>query len=304
MLRMKWRMLLGACAGVLLALPLVLLLWGVSRPEGAAEFSVGARISPLLDNEQRMRLMTYRRECRSGAECEPPLGCLYEARYRRAYCTDSQCMTDAHCPEAHLCRPLATKDGGPLVRSCVPLGTRQKGESCDPSPEDQEHACAAGLVCSGRNNFWCGRPCRLDTQAVQCPEGFFCADAAPEPVCLPTCEGRGCPDRQDCVRFEEGASVCARVYGENCLQSPCPEGRTCWVRTQPPHPGEVWMECLERCGRDHPPCGAGKVCDVWLCLPACDPQGPDVCGEGYQCRQRWPDTPFACHPDWEDSKSG
>ena len=155
---MKWRTLMGACAGVLLPLPLVLLLWGGLRPEGAANLPAGVRISPLLDTEQRMRLMTYRRECGSGGECEPPLGCLYEARYRQAYCTDSQCMTDAQCPEAQLCRPLATKDNGPLVRICVPFGARQEGERCDPSPRDKGHACAAGLVCSGHDGYWCGRP--------------------------------------------------------------------------------------------------------------------------------------------------
>jgi hypothetical protein len=283
---------------VVLTLPLVLLLWILLRPEVPVEAPTGVRISPMLDNEQRMRLTTYRRECGSHAECEPPLGCLFEARYNQSYCTDSQCITNAQCPEDQVCRNLATHESGPLVRICVPIGVRQEGESCDPAPQDKGHSCAAGLMCSGHNDSWCGRPCRPGAQAGECPEGFFCADTDSEPTCLPTCEKRGCPEGQHCVRFEEGTSVCARVYGPNCQEAHCPEGRVCRVLTQPPHPEKAWMECLERCGKGLPPCGAGKVCDVWQCLPTCDPQGPDVCGEGYRCRQRWPDTPFACRPDW------
>ena len=90
MQRGGWHKFVALCAAVLLPLPLVLLLWGLLRPEVPANMPPGVRISPMLTHEQRMRLMTYRRECRSGAECEPPLGCLYESRYRQAYCTDSQ----------------------------------------------------------------------------------------------------------------------------------------------------------------------------------------------------------------------
>ncbi len=298
MLRVNWRTVVGICAGVLLSLPLLLLLWGLLRPEVPAEAPAGARISPMLNPEQRMRLTTYRRECRSATECEPPMGCLFEARYNQAYCTDSQCMTDAQCPEDQVCRNLATYENGPLVRICVPIGVRQEGENCAPAPIDKDHACTVGLVCGGHDDHWCGRPCRLGARAAECPVGFFCADTDSEPVCLPTCEKQGCPEGQHCIKFDEGASVCTHVYGDNCQQSPCPEGRKCWVLTKPPHPGKVWMECLERCGKGLPPCGAGKVCDVWLCLPDCDPQGPDVCGDGYRCRQGWPDTPFACRPDW------
>jgi hypothetical protein len=288
----------GGCAAILLALPLMLLLWGLLMPEVPASSPVGARISPMLDPEQRMRLMTYRRECNPGVECEPPLGCLFEARYNQSYCTDSQCMTDAQCRENHVCRPLATKENGPLVRICVPLGVRQEGEFCDPSPEDREHACAARLVCGGHNHHWCGRPCRPGTQATECPAGFFCADTDSEPICLPTCAGRECPEGQHCVRFAEGASVCARVYGPSCRESPCPGDQVCRTLTKPPHPGKVWMECIERCGNGYPACGSGKVCDGWQCLPSCSPSPPSVCAPGFQCRQPWPDSPSACRPDW------
>jgi hypothetical protein len=294
----NWRKVLAGCVSLLLPLPLLLLVWAGLRPEVPAEAPLGKRISPMLAPEQRIRLRTYRHECGAGGECEPPLSCLYEARYNQAYCTDSQCMTDAQCPEDQACRTLATKEKGLLVRICVPTGVRQEGENCDPAPEDKGHACAAGLVCGGQNDHWCGRPCRPGNGGIECPADFFCADTEPDFVCLPTCEGRTCPVGQQCVRFDEGASVCATVYGPNCQQSPCIEDRVCRVLTAPPHVGKAWMECIERCGKQLPPCGPGKVCDAWMCLPDCDPQAPDACGEGYRCRQSWPDTPFACRPDW------
>jgi hypothetical protein len=250
----------------------------------------------MLASEQRLQLMTYGRPCEASAECDPPLGCLYEYRYGQEYCTDSQCTTDAQCPEGQACRKLATEAHGPLVRICVPQGVRQEGENCFHVPDDQKSACAPGLLCGGMGG-WCARPCRLGAPA-ECPEGFFCADTTPQPVCLPTCEKRGCPAGEQCIRFGEGSSMCARVYGPSCQQSPCPEGQRCHVLPDPPHPGKAWHWCIERCGKDSPSCAAGGVCDGWKCIPACDPQGPEVCAEGFRCRQPWPDEPFACHPDW------
>jgi hypothetical protein len=294
----RWRPLAVGCATVFLTLPLVLLLWRLLRPDITAAPRSGAIISPMLDPEQRMRLTTYRRECRSRGDCEPPLGCLYESRYKQAYCTDSQCMTDAQCPEAQECRALATYENGPQVRICVPIGIRQEGQGCDPAPEDKQHACAAGLMCGGDNESWCGRPCRLGSQGSDCSEGFFCTDTVPAPMCLPTCEARGCPEGQSCVRFDEGASVCAQVYGSNCQQSPCPEGRRCIAFGEAAHPGKVWTVCIERCSKDSPLCSTGKVCDVYHCIPACDPQAPSSCGDGYRCGQASPAAPFGCLPDW------
>jgi hypothetical protein len=100
-----WRKVVALCAGVLLPLPLGLLLWGLLRPEVPAEVPPGVRISPMLGNEQRMRLMTYGRNCGPDAECEPPLGCLFDVRSLRAYCTDSQCEADAQVQKARFVSP-------------------------------------------------------------------------------------------------------------------------------------------------------------------------------------------------------
>src|SRR5687768_8980368 len=97
--RVNWRALLGICAGVLLPLPLVLLLGQLLQPKVQTEDPAGRRTSPRLDSEQRARLTTYGRTCVSSSDCEPPLGCLFEARTGYAHCSDSQCTTDAQCPE-------------------------------------------------------------------------------------------------------------------------------------------------------------------------------------------------------------
>jgi Cys-rich repeat protein len=292
----NWRPAVGIVVGLLLPLPLILSLSVALRPEPPIAVPEGKRLSPVLSSEERARLATYGHECGMSSECEPPLGCLMEARRGRQYCTGSQCTTDAQCPEGEVCRNLATWGDGPLVRFCVPVGVRQEGESCVKLPSDREAACLPGLLCSGQES-WCARPC-TGSKAATCPEGFFCADTIPEPVCLPTCEARGCPEGQHCIRFDEGASVCAHVYGPQCQQVPCPEDRECQVRRQSSQPGKVWMECAERCGEGFPPCPAGRICDGWQCEPACSPEDPDPCGEGYRCKERRPGRPFACYPDW------
>lgn len=265
------------------------------QPEVLAE----GRISPLLDSEQRTQMMTYGRNCVSSSECEPPLGCLFEARTGYARCRDSQCTTNAQCPEGQACQLIATEGSGPRVRACVPVGVRQEGESCVVLASNQENACAPGLLCGGRDG-WCSRPCRPGATAG-CPEGFFCADTQPQPVCLPTCDTRDCPPNQTCVRFEEGSSVCAHVYGPHCQQSPCPGSRECRVHAEPPYPGKVWMECNARCSEGYPPCEEGWVCDGWHCVQPCDPQDPEVCAEGYYCDRRTESRPFSCQPDyWRD----
>lgn len=295
-MRVKARGVMALLAGLLLPVPLVLLVGLVQRPAMPPPAPSGRKISPVLSAEQRLRLATYRADCGSGQPCEPPLGCLMEERAFRQYCTDSQCGTDAECPDGQVCRALATAGAGPLVRMCVPVGGRREGESCLDFPESREGACAAGLLCGGKYESWCGRPCSKG-EAEVCPDGFFCAETVPEPVCFPTCEARGCPEGQHCVRYTQGVSVCAKAYGPQCQQAPCPRGGKCEVTDDSAHPGKAWMECVERCGEGHPPCPAGWVCDKWQCRVPCDPKGPPVCIDGYVCRQHKPDRPFTCQPE-------
>lgn len=294
---MNWRTLMGASIGALLPLPMVLLLGGAMR--GAFSRPVpekGPPISPILGLEERLRLRTYHRDCGRTAKCEPPLGCLMDVRYGARYCSDSECMTDEQCPDGHTCRLLATSDG-PFVKRCVAIGIRQEGERCVEISDDQEAACAPGLLCGGEDG-WCGRPCRMN-EPSSCPDGFFCADVPPEPICFPSCEQRGCPEGQQCILHQQGASQCVKtIHGPPCQQVPCPEGRECMVRHASQFPDRVWTECVERCGENRPPCSDGRVCDAWHCLPPCDPVKPDACPDGYRCEQHDARRPWACKPDW------
>ncbi len=293
---MNWPRVLGIAAGWLLPVPLLFALFGLrwavtpSAPENR-------RVSPVLSFEERMQRVTYHRHCQKSSECEPPMGCLGDARVHTHYCTDSQCTTDAQCPDGLVCRELTTTGDGPLVRFCIALGFRKEGEECMSLPSDREHACEPGLLCADHRTNWCGRPCRMD-DAAGCPDGFFCANVKPEPICVPTCETRGCPEGQQCIRHDQGASQCAVDYGPDCQNSPCPEGRECRVSTAPSRPGKAWTECVVECGPGQPPCSDGFTCDRWHCLPSCDPQNPSTCPEGYRCQQgHKPARPWVCRRD-------
>lgn len=294
---MNWRRTLGVIAASLLPVPLLLVmgsvLTGVRAPPAE-----DTRVSPMLSFEERMQRVTYHRHCQKPSDCEPPMGCLMDARVFTHYCTDSQCVTDEQCPDGLVCRELSTVKGGPLVRFCVPYGLRKEGERCMELPSDRDSACEPGLLCSGRRKNWCGRPCGPD-EPGGCPEGFFCAkDVPPEPTCLPTCEARGCPEGQQCIRHEDGVSQCAVVFGSDCQQTPCPDGRECRKRLSVSKPGKVWTECIQECGPGKPACPEGFTCDRWHCLPSCDPQAPDTCADGYRCEQgKKPDQPWVCMPD-------
>ena len=175
----SWRRAAAVCLSLLLPLPLVLLLRILQERELPTDTAIsGTRILPMLDTDRRLRLMTYRHECMSGADCEPPLGCLFEARYNQAYCTDSQCLTDAQCPEGQFCRALATKEQGLRVRICIPPGNG-RGEFCDPAPRKKgtlalPGGCAAAIPIIGA----AARAGRASTP-TGCPTGFFCAETVP-----------------------------------------------------------------------------------------------------------------------------
>lgn len=293
---MKGRSALGVITGALLPVPLVLVLLSL-RTEAPSPAAEATRLSPVLSFEERMQRVTYHRECRRDSDCEPPMSCVIDPRVFAHYCTDSQCMTDAQCPDGLVCRDIASVRKQRLVRFCVPLGFRKEGQECLALPPNRQQACEPGLLCADSGTGWCGRPCRLD-DPTSCPEGFFCGNVPPEPTCLPTCEKRGCPEGQHCIRHDDGVSQCAVVYGPNCQQSPCPESRKCEVETSVEKPGKAWFECVERCGPDKPPCPEGFTCDRWHCLPSCDPQDPSSCPGGYRCKQgKKPTRPWVCQPD-------
>lgn len=292
---MKWRMILGVGAALLLLLlPLARLLSGLPRPAPSSQY-----ILPMLDAAERSSLETYARPCTRSSECEPPLRCVRNPQTFISECTDSQCLADSHCQDGRVCRDVDLADDGSWVRVCVLQGTRVDGEQCDKYPYRADEACAPGLLCGGREG-WCGRPCQKEV-ANACPEDFFCADVVPQPLCLPSCAARGCPAGEHCIRFEEGASACMEVYGMNCQGSTCPENQVCEVLDAFTAPGKVWMECVYKCDRAGPKtCPEGRECSVaGYCLrPPCDPHEPTACGAGFRCEQEHPALPARCWPEW------
>jgi hypothetical protein len=244
-----------------------------------------------------MSRVTYHRECRRLTDCEAPLVCFGDIHRQEHYCTDSECVTDAQCLQGQVCQSLAVARGGFRLRRCAAVGVRQEGESCLDPALDPQQGCRPELVCGGRAGR-CGRPCRLG-EAASCPEGFFCGDVEPEPICLPTCEGRECPPGQQCVHHRDGVSACAVVHGTNCQQAPCPGGaEECEVNVKSTRPAEVWMRCFPECDRKRSACPDGLVCDRGRCQPPCDPTGPDTCAPGFHCTRRTPRSPYLCEPDF------
>src|SRR5262245_60293102 len=204
--------------------PLAWLAWVALYAPSDPAHPEASKLSPVLTVEERKLLRTYQQRCMTGADCERPLGCFRDFRSLYSYCTDSACRTDEECPHGHVCRILVTLQG-PWVRKCVLLGFREEGEGCYKFPAEQDAACRPALLCSGAG--WCSRPCLKD-EPVGCPEGFSCAELEPEPACLPTCEARGCPQGQECIRSaRDGASACAVVHGPNCQRTQCPANSTC-----------------------------------------------------------------------------
>jgi hypothetical protein len=191
---MNWRLMGGILGGLFLAAPLVLILASTMLQLPHAPAAGDGRLSPVLTEEARRQLMTYRRDCVHRADCEAPLGCLPNTRAGRNYCSDSECETDAQCPERLSCVPLWTADDGPLVRYCLPEGVRKEGEPCIEIPSSQEYACEIGLRCA---NGWCSRSCQLDNPA-SCPEGFSCADFTPGPAACVTSTANPGPVAMTC----------------------------------------------------------------------------------------------------------
>jgi len=293
-MRMTGKTLSGVLIGLLLPVPLILVLSSVLFPRPQPRPHEDARFSPVLTEEHRWSLQTYLRDCKKTADCDPPLGCLLDTRVHRFYCTDSECVLDSQCPAGFSCQTLTTTRDGPWVRFCITHGVRKEGESCLDTPSDQRSACMEGLSCT---QGWCARRCQLD-EPTSCPEGFFCAETNPGPACLPTCEGRTCPEGQRCIRdVRAGASACAVVYGQDCQRSPCAEGQRCMAIFSSKLQASVWMECWPQCGKDLPPCTEGLVCDGRTCGKPCEPEGPKVCEPGFRCHRHNDSQPWLCRPD-------
>jgi hypothetical protein len=278
-----WSRFLAAVLGLLLVLPLALLLRLLHPAPPSRTALPQVTISPMLTEAEAYALHTYRQRCLRQEDCEPPLGCLPKLDGTEGVCFDSGCLTDMQCAEdGMVCRTLSTLGNGPLVRACVSPGKRQEGEACSEQRWSSRHsACAQGLVC---NQGWCGRRCQQGDSST-CPEGFFCQEGLDGPSCLPTCEGRICPEGQPCLRLEGGVSVCANLRGEPCQEQACAPGESC-LAGDPRQTSSglvLWQRCARACGRGKEPCPNGLPCIEGICRSRCAPEGASACTPHEKC---------------------
>ncbi len=290
---MRWRIPLDVLTCILVLLPMGGLLFVAMLPRGrpAAQEAV---ILPVLSLDVRRSLLTYQRDCRSDADCEPPLGCFMAGHSGVSYCTDSTCAQNTDCLEGFACIPLKSTTGKSLVRRCSLVGHRKEGEVCRVPAHGLEDACEQGLSCQWR----CGRLCRLNDPAG-CPDGFFCLEGREgPPSCMPTCEGRPCPAGQQCIPRgieEDGVSVCGRVEGPDCRRDSCPRGQYCDVFEVPQRPWEVRTRCMQLCKKESD-CPEESTCLAHQCRKPCDPREPSACGPGLTCGHYQPADPWYCIP--------
>ncbi len=275
------------------SLPLVIIVTWMrmeSRSNGPEEQD--KNIIPVLPQEVRRTLPTFARDCKRDTDCDPPLGCFIKGSTGLHRCFDSDCETDAQCEANESCVPLKLDSGKAMVRLCSLVGERKEGELCEILPLVPEDACTRGLLCQGR----CGRPCQLG-DAGSCPEGSFCVEGREgPPSCLPTCEGRACPDGLTCMpRGQKKASLCARMAGPDCRVDACEAQHRCRILEPPGRPWDLRTECRRMCDY-RTPCPEGFFCRHFGCMKSCAPQEPNTCGPGLVCGHHHPNEPWYCIP--------
>ncbi len=277
---MKWRVPLAVLLGLLLPVPLIwassmLLSGGLSVPGARGDDS---RVVPILTPEEARPLLTFQRPCRGNEDCDVPLVCMRGQLMFNAACVASECATDMDCREGYSCHSISA--GERVVRLCGVTGQAKEGEFCMQMPVNQGMGCSPGLLCA---NKYCRRPCQSQ-ESQSCPEGYFCgvAEDVQGPVCLPSCEGRSCPDGQRCVALEHGVSVCARVHGTDCQLNPCPAEQVCDVLTRESQ-GDAWMRCAPLCDKQASSCPEGFSCLGGRCRRRCSSDATGTCGPMETC---------------------
>lgn len=216
--------------------------------------------NPILSGGELMKYITYKRVCRTDADCERPLSCVSDERVQNRRCLTSECETDLQCESGFVCRVVSDQ---PIVRICKATGSRKEGERCHPDAARRNESCGPGLLCLRHH---CGRFCRLD-DPKSCPRGTVCTGSRNGSACVPCCAPGTCPSEKQCIPLEEGLAVCGTVVTINCDLTPCPEGQLC-DRSMVGMKDRVAMRCLPSCAPDKP-CAAGSYCSDGRCVPTC-----------------------------------
>jgi hypothetical protein len=175
-------------------------------------------------------------------------------------CGNTQCTTNADCPNGELCDNTGTCVSSSPPNSCTSPGNCPSGENCG-----SDNQCHAG-DCS---NSGCpsGYVCKLSNGTLACvstgtpPPGDAGADAPPF---------TGCTSDNDCTA-DAGT-------GAKCLDGQCvPPANQCSDTTQCPNNEQcVQGVCTPSCNSTHP-CPDGYSCDSNTGV--CD-GNPSPCGSG------------------------
>lgn len=238
-------------------------------------------------------------ECATDGDCPAGRGCVINYEKGVFECVESECEEDSHCFPGTVCRVAAGAPPGPLIRRCLPAGSRTEGQGCSRLPANVEEACQEGLLCV---NHLCGRPCVPGVEGA-CPEGHVCEEGSSGAACLPDCRKLGCPAGKQCARLNEGVFQCLELVVDECgEQRPCADGANCIVRGRA---GRAGRFCAAPCESWRPgSCGSGEVCGVGgptlsACYRACDPRNLDSCPAGWLCTTVSEDLQsWGCLPDF------
>lgn len=209
-------------------------------------------------------------ECIRNEECAAGAACAVNWATRRTECFDNECTVDDDCPADRRCLALSGSESGHGVHRCAPAGVRGVGEQCDTLRRTSESTCGDGLVCTLGS---CREPC---DDAGACSGDESCIGDYDGWGCVSTrCADVHCPKDFRCL---EGRCL----KGPDCRDpQACPPGTACMARGD----GERWTSaCLQPCSEARS-CPDGEVCDAFgACLPACDPERLDSCGNDSRCQ--------------------
>jgi hypothetical protein len=173
-------------------------------------------------------------------------------------CPSGDCnyQSQAGCSEEQNCEPQITEAGSVEPR-CQPVGSKQRGDSCQPGE------CARGLSCAGGTcrTLCCGGDWSVCADGETCRGTLFVHDAdsgddvpAGVGACLPTSDcdvfGDDCAEGQSCQIVDNRGSVScvesgAGTVGDECdAENPCSAELLC---IESPCGDEICRTCRRLC---------------------------------------------------------
>lgn len=226
--------------------------------------------------------------CRTDYDCPEDAVCIVNSATGKYECRRSDCDSDGDCEPSQACIIVSAGEAtDPVVKLCVAVGTQGIGQPCDPWPHNQRQACQRGLACSPR--FTCEKPCDPKDPSTCEEEGTACILPTHAGMfCSYHCQEALCSGEKECIQLEGPISVCAKRIGDNCLETPCADGKIC-VRSPGYRRAEYRFECVSPCSSLASDCPSNYLCAFipttqgYGCFLECDPEDPYSCPDGLIC---------------------